>query len=133
MQGNWYPYKGIAIFKNFFGIEFSIVHATNKGAAWGLFSDFQFYLICLRIILIISLFVYLLFFNRFSSRIIPLTLISLGALGNILDYFLYGHVIDMFHFVLWRYDFPVFNVADSMICIGIFLLVISSWFETKDA
>jgi signal peptidase II len=133
MQGSFYPYRGIEVFKDFFGVEFSIVHATNKGAAWGLFSDFQFYLICLRILLIISLIVYLCFYNKYSSRIIPLALIAFGAFGNILDYFLYGHVIDMFHFVLWGYDFPVFNVADSMICVGIILLIFFSWYEKQDA
>jgi len=132
MHGHGYPYGGLKVFKNFFGIEFSIVHAINKGAAWGLFSDFQFYLICLRIILIVCLIIYLFFYNKNAILITPLTLITVGALGNILDYFLYGHVIDMFHFVLWGYNFPVFNVADSSICIGIFSLLITSWFEKKD-
>lgn len=128
MRGQSYPYGGIKIFKDFFGIEFSIVHATNRGAAWGLFSDFQFYLICLRIILIVGLIIYVFFYHKRQSSIIPLTLIIFGALGNIVDYFLYGHVIDMLHFILWGYDFPVFNVADSAICIGIFWLLIDSWF-----
>lgn len=119
MYGNQFPYRGIAVFKNFLGIEFSIVHATNKGAAWGMFADFQLYLIVLRIILIASLLIYLFFYNKNPRAVIPLALISFGAFGNIIDYFLYGHVIDMFHFVLWGYDFPVFNVADSAICIGI--------------
>lgn len=132
MHGNQFPYGGIGVFKNFLGIEFSIVHAINRGAAWGLFSDYQLYLIVLRIVLIFSLIVYLVFYNKHQGFVIPMTLISAGALGNILDYFLYGHVIDMLRFVLWGYDFPVFNVADSFICIGIFSLMITSWFESKD-
>lgn len=132
MYGSQFPYGGIGIFKNFLGIEFSIVHAINRGAAWGLFSDYQLYLIVLRIVLIFSLILYLVFYNKHPGFVIPMTLISAGALGNILDYFLYGHVIDMLRFVLWGYDFPVFNVADSFICIGIFSLMITSWFESKD-
>lgn len=132
MYGNQFPYGGIGVFKNFLGIEFSIVHAINRGAAWGLFSDYQFYLIVLRIVLIFSLIIYLIFYNKHSKWVIPMTLISAGALGNILDYFLYGHVIDMFHFILWGYDFPVFNVADSFICIGIFSLMLTSWCEKKN-
>ena len=50
-----YPYKGIPVFKNFGGIEFSIVHATNRGAAWGMFADYQEWLIGLRILLVIAL------------------------------------------------------------------------------
>lgn len=127
MNSYRYPYGGIEVFKNFLGIEFSLVHTTNRGAAWGLFSDFQFYLVCLRFVLVTGLIIYLLFYNKCKNIVIPLVLISFGALGNIVDYFLYGHVIDMFHFVLWGYDFPVFNVADSAICIGIFWLVLASW------
>jgi len=49
----------------------------------------------------------------------PFALILTGAVGNVLDYFVYGHVIDMLHFVLWTYDFPVFNIADSLITLGV--------------
>jgi len=132
MNSHDYPYGGLEVFKNILGIEFSVVHATNRGAAWGLFADFQFYLICLRLILVVCLIVYLFFYNKCQNIVMPLVLICFGALGNILDYFLYGHVIDMLHFVLWGYDFPVFNVADSAICIGIFWLIMVSW-KPKEA
>ena len=125
----WYPYGGIGIFKNFGGIEFSINHMTNTGAAWGVLGEYQFPLIILRIGLISSLCVYLLYFNRHRSCQLPLILIIAGAVGNVLDFFIYGHVVDMFHFVLWGYDFPVFNVADSAISIGIASLFILSWFD----
>lgn len=124
-----YPYKGVPVFKNFLGVEFSIVHATNKGAAWGIFAEYQDLLIVLRILLVIALFAYLFFYNKTKTYTIPLTLVTVGALSNIIDYFVYGHVIDMLHFVLWGYDFPVFNVADSFICIGVFWLFLASLFE----
>lgn len=127
MRAHHYPYNGIAIFQDFFGIEFSWVHATNRGAAWGILADFQLYLILLRFFLIFALLIYLIFFNTHKNWIIPLSLIAFGAIGNILDFFLYGHVIDMFHFVIFGMDFPVFNIADSAICLGIFSLLIISW------
>lgn len=120
-----YPYGGIPVFKNFMGIEFSIVHATNHGAAWGTFANWQLELVFLRILLIIGLIIYVLFFNKRPIWIIPLTLIIAGATGNVLDYFVYGHVIDMLHFVLWGYDYPVFNIADSMIFVGIVGILLS--------
>lgn len=126
-----YPYGGIGVFKDFFGIDFSINHAMNKGAAWGTFSDFQLYLLIMRIILIIGMLVYIVFFNTRKNWIIPFAMIIAGALGNVLDYFIYGHVIDMFHFIFWGYDYPVFNVADSAIFIGISWLLITSWGESK--
>lgn len=125
----WYPYGGIGIFKNFLGIEFSLSHQINYGAAWGLFSEYQLPLLYLRVGLLIFLLVYAVFFNKNSSWNIPFALIIAGATGNVIDFFLYGHVVDMLHFVLWGYDFPVFNIADSAIFIGITSLLVMSSLE----
>lgn len=128
----WYPYGGIGVFKNVMGIEFSISHMTNRGAAWGALGEYQFYLLILRIGLIAGMIIYLMLFNKHKSWEFPLSLIIAGALGNVLDYFLYGHVVDMLHFVLWGYDFPVFNVADSAVTIGIlWIIFISPWLENR--
>lgn len=125
-----YPYGGIAIFKDFHGIEFSITHLINYGAAWGVFGDYQDILLILRIALIFVLILYLLFFNQHRKVIFPFCLVLTGAIGNVIDYFVYGHVVDMFHFVLWGYHFPVFNVADSAVCIGIgWLILLSVWHD----
>ena len=121
-----YPYGGIGVFKDFCGIEFSISHQINHGAAWGMLADYPVPLLYLRVCLISFLIIYTLFFTPQKVFKIPLVLIIAGALGNVLDYFIYGHVVDMFHFVLWGYDFPVFNVADSAIFIGIFSFIILS-------
>lgn len=126
-----YPYGGIGIFRNFFGIEFSITHAINLGAAWGMFSEWQIYLLFLRIFIIAGVAIYAVFFNLNHSRDIPLALILAGATGNVLDFFIYGHVVDMLHFVLWGYEYPVFNVADSAIFIGIVWLFILSWRDNE--
>lgn len=127
----WYPYGGVGVFSNFFGIEFSLSHQINKGAAWGLLADYQVQLLYLRIVLIACLVVYAVFFNENRKKDIPLALIIAGAAGNVIDYFLYGHVIDMLHFVLWGYDFPIFNLADSAIFIGIFLFTVLTALESR--
>jgi len=123
----YYPYGGIGVFKSFFGVEFSLNYMANPGAAWGVLGEYQVPLLFLRIALIFGLLFYFFKVQNHSLFQIPLTLIICGAIGNVLDYFLYGHVIDMFHFVLWGYDFPVFNVADSAITIGIGLMIFLSW------
>ncbi|KIC74536.1 Lipoprotein signal peptidase [Neochlamydia sp. TUME1] len=127
----WYPYGGIGLFKNFLGVEFSINHAINHGAAWGMFAELKDFLLVLRLFMMGGLIGYFLFYNRNKSWRLPLLLIMVGAAGNIIDTFVYGHVIDMFHFVLWGYDFPVFNVADSCITLGVAWLLISSLFEKE--
>jgi signal peptidase II len=128
----WYPYGGIAVFKNFLGIEFSINHTINHGAAWGILSEVQGFLLVLRMIMIAGLIGFLLFFNKHKSWTFPLTLITVGALGNVIDTFVYGHVVDMFHFVLWGYDFPVFNVADICITIGVSWLFVASLLQSEE-
>lgn len=130
-ESQWYPYNGIPIFENFLGIECSLVHAVNHGAAWGMFSDFQIPLLILRILFIMGLAIYTIAFNKVKAFVIPLTLVILGAVGNIIDYFAYGHVVDMIHFVFWGYDYPVFNIADSSIFIGVALLMLTSWFQDQ--
>lgn len=119
----FYPYGGVPVFENFLGIEFSITHLTNRGAAWGTLGGYQDYLLILRIFLILGMIIYFSRLNKQPAMQFFLSLVIAGALGNVIDYFVYGHVVDMFHFVLWGYDFPVFNVADSAVCIGIFGLI----------
>lgn len=125
-----YPYGGIGVFHNVFGVEFSLNYMTNVGAAWGLFGDYQLLLVFLRICLIFGLIVYLLWFNKKKIWQVPLILIIAGAIGNVTDFFVYGHVIDMFHFVLRGFDFPIFNIADTAISLGIAALFILSFLRS---
>lgn len=120
---SFYPYGGIPVFKDFFGVEFSLTHLTNRGAAWGALESYQDILVGVRVALILAMIVYVCRYCKSLHWQLPLTLVIAGALGNVFDYFFYGHVVDMFHFVLWGYPFPVFNVADSSVCIGIAWLI----------
>jgi len=124
-----YPYGGIGVFKDWHGIEFSITHVINKGAAWGAFASLQQYLLYFRLVIIGGLLTYLFFVKNSSYSKLALTLIATGAIGNVIDYFVYGHVVDMFYFVFWGYSYPVFNIADAAIFSGIFMLVTSSLFQ----
>jgi len=92
---------------------------SNRGAAWGMFGSLQIPLVIFRIVVTLGLVGYLFFSPRSKPNQIPLVLIITGAFGNIIDYFRYGHVIDMFHFIFWGYSYPVFNIADVVIFCGI--------------
>lgn len=118
-----YPYGGIGVFRNWHGIDFSIVHVINKGAACGIFASLQEYLLYARVAIIGGLLTYLFFIKASAYRKFCLTLIAAGAFGNVVDYFVYGHVVDMFYFIFWGYSYPVFNIADSAIFLGIALLL----------
>lgn len=119
-----YPFGGIGIFPNLFGITFSLNFVTNTGAAWGAFASYTGILFLLRIAIIGGLLLYLLVFHRGNTGRFPLWLVVTGAIGNALDYWFYGYVIDFLHFTFWGYSFPIFNLADSYISIGVFLLLL---------
>lgn len=128
-----YPYGGMGIFQNWHGIDFSINHVINKGAAWGILSSFQEYLIYFRVFAVIAMMGYVVFSKKTSAKITPFVLIIAGAIGNIIDFFVYGHVVDMFHFHfhLWNYTFPIFNLADCSIFFGVAWLFILSLTSKK--
>src|SRR5580700_5814392 len=123
LSAPFYPYGGMGLFRGWHGIDFSIVHVINKGAAWGVFSSLQKYLLYARVAIVGGLLTYLFFIKASAYRKSCLMLIATGAFGNIVDYFVYGHVVDMFYFIFWGYSYPVFNIADSAIFIGIVLMI----------
>ena len=60
-----------------------------------------------------------------------LSLILGGALGNLYDRLVYGKVVDFLDFHVAGWHWPAFNVADSVICVGVFLLCIDALFLTQ--
>jgi len=127
-----FPYGGIGIFEQWYGVSFSINHAMNKGAAWGVFASYQSALLILRIIIVLALVAYLFFARLSLFRFVSFCLIVAGALGNILDTFIYGYVIDMFRFDFGSYTYPIFNLADSSIVCGIMLIFLESIIAAKE-
>lgn len=117
------------VFSDFFGIQMQITHAINMGAAWGVLADFPNALVVVRILLIAALIIYFLGVNQRAAWNTPLCLIISGAIGNVIDYFHYGYVVDMIQFSFWGYEYPIFNIADSAIFIGSFWVLISATME----
>jgi signal peptidase II len=64
-----------------------------------------------------------------------LSLIVGGALGNVIDRVVHGHVIDFIrvHYDPWSFDFPAFNVADSAITVGAALIILDNLLELDRA
>lgn len=131
LKSGGFPFGGVAVFQNFGGISFSLNTIFNTGAAWGVFADFPGALFALRLLIVLGFGFYFYFFRKCVLKTPALWLIAAGALGNALDYLLYGHVVDFLHFVLWGYSFPIFNLADSFITLGVFFLYFFSRFESR--
>lgn len=127
LQWGFYPFGGIPVFHDFLGISFSLNTIFNTGAAWGLFAGHAGLLFGLRIAIIVLVGFYLFYFHRHVIKMASLWLVVTGAIGNAIDYMLYGHVVDFLHFVFWGYSFPIFNLADSYITIGVMALILRSF------
>ncbi len=127
---HFFPFGGVSIFQAF-GIDFCIHHVTNKGVAWGLGGDLQDIILMVRIAIIAGIAIYMKRSPKAYPQRYALALILAGGMGNIIDYFIYGHVIDMFHFILWGYSYPVFNIADASIFFGIAGLLWKSWKNSR--
>lgn len=122
-----------SVFTNFLGIDFAIERVTNRGVAWGLLSSWELFLPFVRIA-IIGVLVYVLVSRRHSrAKLFGLTSVIVGATGNVVDFFRFGHVVDFFHFIFWGYSFPVFNVADSAIFCGVVVLFYAAGGEKRKA
>lgn len=122
----------LLLIDRFLGLSFAITYATNKGAAWGFFAEWQWPLFALRLIIVLLLLAYLAwspFRQGEDGSRWGWALVATGALANILDTLIYGHVVDLFLFTFGSYRFAIFNVADSAITVGVLLLLFSSLFS----
>lgn len=111
------------------GLGFHLTYVKNTGAAFGILQDGTLVLGVLSALVSVLLFGYLLRRGR-SIPVLQrsaLILILAGALGNMIDRFRLGYVIDFVHFYVEGFSFPVFNLADSCVVIGAGLLLLSSF------
>ncbi len=108
---------------------FDLTYVQNSGGAFGIFLHHPqiLALACFAAVVAIVAFAWR------ADGPIPRTLgfaLALplgGAIGNLIDRVRFGWVTDFLHVHAGPHDWPVFNVADSAICIGVGLLVIYSW------
>jgi signal peptidase II len=114
---------------------FSLVLAHNRGAAFSIFdggAGWQGHALT-AVGIGACLFIVYLLARHGSQRLFScaLGLILGGALGNVLDRLLHGHVIDflLFHYRQW--EFPAFNVADSAITVGAALLILDELLRVR--
>ncbi len=115
----------------------NLVHIRNRGMAFGLMNrpdvDLPFYFLVAATIGAVILLVFWFFrLNQAASRtILGLSLILGGALGNLIDRLRFGEVIDFVDFYQGPYHWPAFNVADSAITVGTFLVAIGLIFQRR--
>lgn len=118
---------------------FNIVMVWNRGMSFGLFNhqtDYGPVLLGVLAAIIIVIFTLWMLRSVSAFQCFGIALVIGGALGNIMDRVRYGAVADFLDFYVGNWHWPAFNVSDSCICIGVFLLIVQSFFfenPAKDA
>jgi signal peptidase II len=118
-------YDHIVVIENLF----NITHILNPGGAFGFFAskspEIRKFLF-LFLSSIVALFVFW-FYKKSAEKYVflsyGLALIFGGAVGNLIDRFLYGKVVDFLDFYIGSAHWPAFNIADSAVSIGMGILI----------
>jgi len=110
---------------------FNLVHVKNTGAAWGIMQGKGVILFAISMVVLVLLSVFIKkLAEGWMERYCAIALIAGGILGNSVDRIFRGSVVDFLDFYVGSnpgHHWPAFNVADSAICVGVFIFIISSW------
>lgn len=112
---------------------FELEYLENHGAAFGILQNQRWFLLIITAIIFILLCIV---FYRVpvTKRFLPLhfviVLIGAGAVGNMIDRFVKGYVVDFFYFSL--IEFPIFNVADCYVVLGVCVAFLLTLFYYKE-
>jgi len=100
-------------------------YVENTGAAFGILRGQQHVFVLMALLTIVIIVLYLSMVEQEEPAVrVALVLILGGAVGNLIDRVLFGHVIDYIHVFYNDWEWPVFNLADTIIDIGVGLIVI---------
>ena len=126
-------YESISIIRNFLDITYT----QNPGAAFSMLAEAPAWvrealLMLLASAAIVVLLVLIVRAERVSASSIAFALILGGAAGNLIDRAIRGRVIDFVRVHYYDLNYPVFNVADSAISIGVALIVLAAIFGESD-
>jgi signal peptidase II len=108
--------------RNLIGNILYITPTFNTGVAFGLFKGVHSYIFITISIIAIAFIIYMLISGKLKDLLLRSAafLILSGAIGNIIDRFMYGYVLDFIDLRVW----PVFNIADSAVTIGAAMIVL---------
>lgn len=119
--------SSIKVIKGFF----NIVYIHNRGVAFGFLSNlsenYRVLFLCGISLIVLVIIVYMILYGkeRNSLYIVGLSLLGGGAAGNLYDRIYKGYVVDFMDFYVKNYHYPAFNMADSFITVGVFVLILS--------
>lgn len=120
--------ESITVIENFI----YITSHRNQGAAWGILQGQMWFFYIITTVVIIGIIYYIQKYAKENKVMgIALGLMLGGAIGNFIDRLFHKEVVDFINTYIFSYDFPIFNVADSALCVGVVLLFIQMLLEGK--
>ncbi len=124
-------FDSIPVIGNFF----HITYVRNRGAAFSFLSEASWRLPFFIGVSLVAAIAIILAFRKLRDdqklAQVALAMIFSGAVGNLVDRVRLGEVIDFLDAHWYRHHWPAFNVADSLICVGVFLLAVDMLQEEK--
>jgi signal peptidase II len=101
-------------------------HLTfNTGAAWGMLDGARAYFVIIAVVCTLAVLFYLLFAREVPRLVVvAFGFFVGGSIGNAIDRALSGEVVDFIHTLF--IDFPIFNLADSALTVGVILLLLTA-------
>ena len=112
---------------------FELHYLENRGAAFGIMQGQQVFFLVIALVVLLAV-VYLFCKMSKDAKFVPLRLIAIavlaGAWGNMIDRVRLGYVVDFFYFKL--INFPIFNVVDIYVSVGMVILALLIFFYYKD-
>ena len=113
--------ESVVVIKDFFYI--TVAH--NTGGAWSIFSDHSYLFIIASVIAILLLIKFMFGFKNNLRNNIAFACLFGGIFSNLADRIFLGYVRDFLDFKIFGYDYPIFNIADVTIVVGVLLLVVA--------
>ena len=111
-----------------------ITSHRNRGAAWGILENKMWFFYIITVVFVVFIVFYMKKYAKTDRLLgISLGLILGGAIGNFIDRVFRQEVVDFIHVYIFSYNYPVFNIADSALCIGVVLIIIQTLLEGKKA
>jgi signal peptidase II len=109
-----------------------ITSHRNQGAAWGILQGQMWLFYVITLIVIVAIIYYIQKSAKGKVLLgVSLGLMLGGAIGNFIDRVMRKEVVDFIHAYIFSYNFPVFNIADSALCIGVILLMIQMLLDER--
>lgn len=122
-------YEQIPIIEDFF----YFTSHRNSGAAWGILEGKMLLFYIITTIVTIGIIYYMEKYAKGQKLLaLSLSFILGGAIGNFIDRLLHKEVVDFLDFKIFSYDYPIFNLADSFLVVGVIILIIATFLEDNE-